>query len=448
VPRWHALPSARPELDATLTPGNWVTAVTATIGGVPAHVTRDGDSVRLVPEGDLPPGVHEVTLTAQGDDGRSVTCHEIFTNKQPRTRVTRRDDGIALVNGAPFFPLGAYRDPSDTLTDFSGLERAGFNVTHSYVFEERTNASEAARKYLRAAHAAGIRVFLGFSRPAIRKGDRQQWKRWVADLMDEPALLTWYMMDEPICQNIPYAAFDEIYAAIRQCDTTRPASLLLARISPVTDVQRAYAQACDILWCDPYPLPNGSLSSVASKALACREAAGPDRPFWVVLQAHDLRYWKGRSRDFREHGGEITRPTAEETRSMAHLALSTGAHGLIWYWGPNSHYHIERDAPAVWKGLCATLAELNGLMPWLVAPRNEADSIPLPAPFRGWSRTHDGTRVLSVVNNSDKSAQLELDLPDAHQATDRDTQQKAATADGRIRATLPPWGVRILQWQE
>jgi len=440
APEWTSNGSPQPTLAARLAPEAWVTEVTATIGGQPAAVKRAGDSLSIIPTIPLVKGVHEVRIVARNGDGTEVTFEDLFTNKASATTVSFRSDGIMLLDGKPFFPLGSYRDPSDTRTDFTGLKEAGFNVTHDYYFENTDRTVPEARAYLRAAHANGLRVFLGFGRPSIRRGDTTSWKRWTGELMDEPGLLTWYMMDEPICQGIPQAAFVQLQQAIRQMDSAHPASLLLARISPVTEFQRSYAKTCDVLWCDPYPIPGTPLSLVLDKAEACREAAVPGRPFWVVLQGFDWRYWKERKVAFEKYGKEITRPTPEETRTMAHLALSTGAHGLIWYWSPKGAYHLQKQAPTVWQGICETMAELNALEPYLTAPRTPDDDIKIPAPFRSWSRIVDGKRVLAVVNASDEAAPFSL--PARHKALDQRTGKPPADAP------IPAWGTAIYIWQE
>jgi hypothetical protein len=427
-------------LTARLAPAAWVGEVTATIAGQPATVARDGALLAITPGRPLPKGVHEVRVKARNAHGLEAEFVDLFAAKTPAATVSFRADGIMLFDGKPFFPLGSYRDPNDTLTDFRGLKEAGFNVTHDYYFENTDRTIPAARAYLRAAEAAGLKVFLGFGRPSIRRNDVLGWKRWVGELMDEPGLLTWYMMDEPMCQEVPQAAFVGLQQAIRQMDSGHPSSLLLARISPVTDFQRAYASTCDVLWCDPYPVPNQSLLMVADRAAACREAAGPGKPFWVVLQGFDWRYLKERKTAFETYGQEITRPTPAETRAMAHLALSTGTQGLIWYWSPHSIYHIQRQAPTVWQGICDTVHELNQLQPYLVAPRSEADDLRLPAPFRFWSRAVAGKRILAVVNASDEAAKLRLAI--GRELLDWRTGKPPADKP------VPAWGTAIYTWKE
>jgi hypothetical protein len=102
-----------------------------------------------------------------------------------------------LVDGKPFYPIGTYRDPSDRNDDFTGITHAGFNITHSYDFEGKDATIEQARAYLDAAQAAGVKVFMGIPRHLFFAREWNAIQKWVAALMDHPALLVWYLMDEP-----------------------------------------------------------------------------------------------------------------------------------------------------------------------------------------------------------------------------------------------------------
>ncbi len=178
------------------------------------------------------------------------------------------------------------------------------------------------------------------------------------------------------------------------------------------------------------------------------EAAGPGQPYWVVLQAHDLRYW----RDYKaavEEFGPVSRPTARETRCMAYMALAAGANGIIWYWGPNSMYHMQRDAPEVWQGLCETVQELRSLMLFLVARRTPEDEVTVPGPLRAWSRAADGDRVLALVNTSDETTEAEVDLSSfgVAEIRERPSGDVVAVEDGKLTASFEPYEVKLYQWK-
>jgi len=357
--------------------------------------------------------------------------------------VTIRDDRVLLVDGTPFFPLGAYRDPSDTLTDFAGLKEAGFNLTHSYAFEDSSEQSPAtARRYLEAAHANGLKVFMGFQRTRVKNRDWAWCRRWAAALKDCPALLTWYLMDEPTVHGIPAGAMREFHQVVKAVDPCHPTAIVYCRAASF----KQYAPCSDLFWTDPYPIPNRPLTMVERLTQLARAAAGPQQPVWVVLQAHDLRYWRRYQQAARQLGPP-SRPTCRESRCMAFLALASGADGLIWYWGPNRMYHMQQHAPTVWKGLCDVVHELQGLMPFLVA-RRTAEPTQAPEPFRLWTREAGGQRVLAVINASPKPAKAVIDLSQyrVERVLRRRTGQGVLVVGGRIAASFEPYEVRVYQW--
>ena len=405
VVKWSE--STMPTLEARIRPKEIEAQVAVTIAGQPAQVlASERGTVRFKPKEQLPAGCHPVRIDAS-IEGRTESLSTFYCNKEPGCRVTIRDDNILLVDGKPFFPIGAYRDPSDTLTDFSGLLEAGFSVTHNYSFEtpRKEHDAHAARRYLRAAHKHGIKVFMGLSRRKMDAGDDAWVQRWVAELMDEPGLLTWYLRDEPDGCGIPPSRMRQLSDLVKSVDPFHPTSLVCC----IPGLFKRYGDTADIFWSDPYPIPRRPLTMVLDHTRASREAAGPNRPVWIVPQGFDWTYLRDTKRKLKELGAP-TRPTAAETRCMAYMALAGGANGLIWYWSPNSILHIQRDAPEVWQGICATGQELRSLMPFLVARRTPEDLLDAPEPFVTWSRQANGKRVLAIVNTSPVPQTLSLNL--------------------------------------
>ncbi len=447
-PTWTWSAASRPTLTAEITPRGIAGELRVTIDGdIAADVTRSADgAVSFRPAVDLAPGIHEVSIRLRGAGGRIAEETALFSSKQPGSRVEMRDDNMLLVDGEPFFPIGAYRDPSDSVDEFDALVEAGFNVTHNYRFESEAKYTiDDARAYLRAADAAGLKVFMGIRRSLVQAGDLHRIQQWVAALMDEPALLTWYLMDEPVLHSVSAGSMARTTDAVRVVDPVHPTSQVLCRPDSFGD----YAASCDILWNDPYPLPNQPLTMVDEWVRGGREAA-LDRPYWTVLQGHDVRYWHEYEQAVEELG-PVALPTYTDTRCMAFTALCGGANGLIWYWLPNSAYHIQRDAPNVWGGIEATVRELNDLMPYLVAERTDADDVAVPDPLRAWSRAANGKRVLIVVNPTEETVRCEVDLPEFG----RDGTIYLFNADGIIEAdgdgplacTLTPHEVEIYEWR-
>ena len=446
--RWKWTDAPRPVLEAFVGPKGAAKEVRAWIDGQAAEVVSHRDAIlRFRPARELKRGVHEVKIEAEGPGGRSATLSGVFCSKAPGCRVSIRDDNVLLVDGKPFFPIGAYRDPSDTLTDFSGLEEAGFNLTHSYFFEDRKDAGiqppEVARKYLEDAHKHGLKVFMGIHRGKIGSGDFAWCQRWAAELMDCPALLTWYLFDEPAGHGVTLATMQKLGRVVKSVDPFRPHSVVFC----VPGRFKRYAACCDLFWTDPYPLPRRPLTMVEEWVKQAVAAAGPSRPVWAVLQAHDLRHWRDPKQSIKKLGNP-TQPTPRQTRCMAFMALAAGANGIVYYWGPNSKYHIQKQAPTVWRGVCDTVGELNGLMPFLVARRAPRDAVVVPEPFRTWSREAGGNRVLAVINTAAGPADIALDLSPfgAREVSLRPGRQPVTLENAKLSTSFEPHEVKVYQW--
>jgi hypothetical protein len=194
---------------------------------------------------------------------------------------------------------------------------------------------------------------------------------------------------------------------------------------------------------------------VEEKILACREAGGPGKPVWCVLQGFD---WKAaQSQTLRgrrtpesvaamQAAGAIpvTRPTPSETRCMAHLAIAAGAKGLIWYWSPNWAVHVREDSPEVWQGICTTVRELRSRLPWLLAEAGPGDDIKVPAPLRVWSRSVAGQRLVVLINPEERELRLgPVELPEAVRMAIPDPGNEV-TKDGAVWV-FAPYQVAVLR---
>lgn len=137
----------------------------------------------------------------------------------PTDSVRLRSDGMAMVNGTPFFPIMAYRSSSTlgatsaaentfeaALRDLPKIKAEGYNVAHNYCFETSSPtpplSAQQAIDYLKAADTIGLRVFLGVHRPYIDTFPRYEYA--LRDLVETVsaananALFMWYLRDEPL----------------------------------------------------------------------------------------------------------------------------------------------------------------------------------------------------------------------------------------------------------
>jgi hypothetical protein len=445
---WSAEP--RPEMAFRIEPQlDAKTQMAVTIDGVPAEIlgTKAGE-IRFRPTADLAPGAHPVKLTVTAPGQEPMVVEGVFSNKQVTKKVSFREDRVMLVDGKPFYPIGTYRDPSDRNDDFTGIQQAGFNITHSYDFEHDGATVEKALAYLDAAQAASVKVFMGIPRKWFFERDWNAIQQWVAALMDHPALLVWYLMDEPEWHTwkLNPAMLRQLKDTVKAVDPFHPTAVVYCM--PQDGHYWAAADPEDIAWHDPYPIGMSNvLTDVEKYARLQRGAIGDKKPMWTAIQGHDVNYWNDPKALIKKQGMP-TRPTLDETRFFVFQAIAAGTDGIIWYWGPRTHYRMVEDAPTVWNGIVATSQLLKSLEPWLVAlPKAEDKSIQVSEPLRVWTREVDGKRLLILVNTGKKSESIDLDLGafNSKTVTNFETGAEVALAEGRLKAEIGPQQVAIYQ---
>ncbi len=451
TPSWSWSAEPRPEMGFRSEPQpDAKTQFAVTIDGASAEVLgmKNGE-IRFRPTVDLAPGAHPVKLTVTAPGQEPMVAEGVFSNRQVTQKVSFREDRVMLVDGKPFYPIGTYLDPSDRNDDFTGALQAGFNITHSYDFERPSATIEKARAYLDAAQAAGVKVFMGIPRKWFFARDWNAVQQWVAALMDHPALLVWYLMDEPetVKWKLNPDLLRQLKDTVKAVDPFHPTAVVYYK--PDQGDYWAAANPEDIAWHDPYPIgTNHELTMVGEDATAQRKSIGDKKPMWTVIQGHDVTYWNDPKGTIQKKGMP-TRPTRDETRFMVFHVLTAGTDGFIWYWcPPKSHYRMVEDTPGVWNGIVETSHLLKRMEPWLVAsPKAGESSIKVPEPFLIWTREVGGKRLLALVNSGNKSEAIDLDLGafKPKTMTNFETGAEVALNGGRLKAEFAPMQVLIYQ---
>lgn len=375
--------------------------------------------------------------------------------------VSVRIDGAGrfIVGGEPFFPIGLYSVP--WAADFPALRAAGFNTVHSYEFERelfvnlqsRERAVRAfdglddvaARAYLDAARKNGLQVLMGFPRPSGAEPDifttagQAQMAARVRSLRDHPALLGWYLVDEPDGQDIEPAVVARAGAAVAALDPEHPTLTVLC----VPDRFPAYGDSADVLMFDSYPVPREPLAVVGDGAARLKSAAGAARATVAVLQAFDWCSYHWQEADTRP-------PTLTELRCMCWQAVAAGASGILFFNYCNErHSNRAADNPAGWEMLRAIAAELEAMTSWLLAPRcaGYAAQGTLMLTFR---QVGDEVVVLAVNPTAEPGSAV-VEIPDGRPVRIVAAAAGAPVPDqaecGRFRIDLVAHAVRALRLQ-
>lgn len=132
------------------------------------------------------------------------------------------------------------------------LADGGFDSVMPYVGDR---GLEQVRAFLSAAGEAGIGVHLDVPRAAVRDPDGRALAAYVREFRDSPALLSWYLYDEPEWKpGIRPGMLERGYARVKALDPHHPAALVFMFPS----LAGAYRGAMDSYWIDHYPVLKGS----------------------------------------------------------------------------------------------------------------------------------------------------------------------------------------------
>jgi hypothetical protein len=289
-------------------------------------------------------------------------------------KVTLRDDGMTLINGKPFFPIGIYSvlkrefNNRDFDKAFAGLKDAGFNLAHTYGDAYNPEFTAAARKY-------GFKLWV-----EARMPDRK--------LLDEgrhnPSIIAWYLGDDTSGHQLPQEVNDN-NAAVKAVDPYR----LTCQADPIGSdrvVTRyaPYVRSTDVFMPEIYPVRSdmGDKTDATCVAETIRDMKrvasdvrlfgdGRPRGCWPIIQ-----YFKG-------WGDWGHFPTRDQLFAMTWAAVIHGAHGMTWYtyggfYDKKRKKHNEgvTSTPERWKAICDLATWLKELSPVLVTRTGKQPPMP------------------------------------------------------------------------
>lgn len=280
------------------------------------------------------------------------------------TTATVDPGGNLLVNGAPFFPIGAYhvswignRQGKKTVPDLHVIADAGFNLLHPSI-----DARSDMIDLFDAATARGVYVLGEIPWPA--NGPQDFINKW----KNHPAIIGWNILDD---FNAPYHGTPNHPAsqAIERRDVVRalaPNQLVFGSGGAFPGFRIAeYAGTMDAMGFQSYPVSAGNNEEVEwlqenldSYDWVRDQLAGTNQLFWAVPQAFR---WKGSV-----FTGPARWPTDREERNMVYAALARGAKGVFYYttWGENGF--LPQVNPSLWSEIGREVVELESLTPFLL----------------------------------------------------------------------------------
>ena len=177
---------------------------------------------------------------------------------------------------------------------------------------------------------------------------------WFAAAKDSPALLAWYLIDEPEEHGTPPEDVRRLYDALKAKDGSHPISITHNQLAGPPK----YKGSCDLTMTDVYPVTrkrDWPLSAVGAYTDGPRQVHGPGWPNFTIVQT-----FGGAETD----GGLWAQPLPHEVRYMVFNALVHRANGICYfsYWP---------RAPLTWAAIAEINRDVERIVPWLITAGEE-----------------------------------------------------------------------------
>jgi len=290
----------------------------------------------------LPQGTHVVTCRLMRGADQVATAETRLTKLAPRPNAVQIDNTAhgLIVGGLPFIPFGFYTYYPLKAGIIDQEVVNGFNLLSPYHGGPHTAEQLAPiREYLDRCAQVGMKVnyhVMWSNRADMTDDDWASLKAEVEAFRDHPALLCWYIADEPSLDQAPH--LEKVKQTVGELDPYHPVTVVFYQGA---EHAKRFMNAMDIVMADPYPIPDGPVTRVSEMSDAIRDAFDDQKPLWIVPQAFGGNEWWRRE------------PTAREQRAMTYLALLHGARGIQYF--IRSPYSSFPKSPAMW-GECSRLA--------------------------------------------------------------------------------------------
>ncbi len=311
---------------------------------------------------------------------------------KPNEVKTDRLTGGLIVNMRQFFPFGfyCYSPLFPTMPEEEAVRGFNFLSPYQKILPETL---DERKTYMDRCAQLGMKV--NYNLLSVSGGggvgskvdgltDEEKKIRLISEIktfMDHPALLGWYISDEPNGTNISPEKLEDIYRTVKEVDPWHPVSIVF--MSPFIS-SKAYINSLDIVMADPYPVPHLPVSVVADITGQLKDEFAGKRPLWIVPQAFG--------------GGELweREPTFQEVRSMTWQSIIKGATGIEYFVRQGPNYFPK--STATWSECGRIAMEVAELTPWILSDEETLPAESYSSNILVSSKLHNGQLIVMAVN--------------------------------------------------
>lgn len=414
-------------------------------GGVVAERTIAPAAATMpfeLPVVNLPVGSYRLSARLQA--GERVLCEAavpLHRLAPARAEVRLDEHNVTRVDGEPFLPFGWFSIPE---ARYETVRQQGFNVLVDYNAQYRKVEEQLA--LLDRVAAAGLKVaFYPYPSSAfltneawgspVSESEERVLRERVRALKDHPAVLGWYMADEPELRPALPERTTRLREICAEEDPYHPCIMLNDTIEGI----RKYVDGGDILMPDPYPLflkgghAARSIDRTTEYLAAIHEAGRGRRGVWVTPQAFN----------YGDYGRLNNRcPNLIELRNQMVQAICQRATGFIWYtYSQNDNY------PALSIGMPFLAQEAQLLKPAILAPQTDRPLVVEPGDAKviATQRSVGEIRYVFAVNVDPGPCEAAIALPDGPPLRWYVVSEGRAVAveEGRLRDRFDGYGTHV-----
>jgi hypothetical protein len=361
---------------------------------------------------------------------------------QPKANEVKIDlqTGGIIADGLPFFPFGFYCRPVGDLPErevshgFTMIGPYQSNLPETYA-ERKAYMDRCAKLGMKVQYS--VNSLIGWGHNGAKGLDLPEEKKLeilrneVMAFRDHPALLSWYMNDEPDGQGRPPAVLEKAYQIIHELDPYHPISVVFMLPSKFS----LYRNCMDIAMTDPYPVP-GPLNMVEQFVKQMNQDFRHEKSIWLVPQA-----FGGQEMWARE-------PTPKEIRVMTYLGLVNGINAIQYY--THAAGNLNPQSVSAWS-VCSDIAvEVNQMSSFLLSdetamPVTSNDSMVLVKSF-----FHHGDLLVMAVNRENKPKSISIQINKQRNNSEGSTtaslwfeNREINLQDGKINDMIDALGTRV-----
>ena len=424
-----------------------------------AFASFHDDAVTVTPPDGFRQGLNFITAAMEDCDGRKASEELVLYIGEPRRTnvVTMRDDGMTLVDGKPFFPIGmAFVKKCDHNGNsyerlFQMLEDCGVNFARNY--SDFNVTSPEFDEFAATAEKHNVKLYISSSTGGVCDKDTRRLAQSIV-LQNNLKHIAWDTGDDTASFITP-EQLDTRYQAVKAIDPLR-ITTQADDVGHLEDPAYAqYAPYSDNFSPEIYPYHNPRSNSDAIAVPVFISSMKRIRDSWKATACPVRSCWPLIGY-FTNCGNNDKLPNAVELRAMTYQCIIHGAQGVIWYRYAGYRENSQRGfLPEEWEVLANQAKELRSIYDVLCArasakqPTVTVVSGETFDPLGNESvsallKESDGKLWLFTASSVRTPVQARFRLPArATKATDYFENRVVKITDGAMAETFAPLGVHV-----